>query len=116
MASDAAKEFWIECISNAAEECSLTLSPEQLDSMANYVQVSHENYGQAFYSPPASDRLSEIQREHSAAIHAMKNDADRAERNAKDAIRKLARVHRDDHITIEDGGVFRHGGRTERIV
>lgn len=48
-------EYWKECISIAADECDLSLTSEQLEYLADSASGSHENYGMAFYSPPASD-------------------------------------------------------------
>lgn len=36
--------YWRECIGNAAEECSLSLTEEQLDALADAAQSGHENY------------------------------------------------------------------------
>ena|ERR1700722_19783214 len=54
-------EYWQECISDALEEAGLTASQKQISTIAEHVQGSHENYGMAFYSPPAGEHLrSEI--------------------------------------------------------
>lgn len=50
-------DFWRECISNAAEDCGLTLTDEQIFVLAAAVEGGHENYSQAFYSPPAGEYL-----------------------------------------------------------
>lgn len=44
-------EFWHECMSQAADECKVTLTGEQLDCFAESAKVAHENYGMAFYQP-----------------------------------------------------------------
>lgn len=48
-------DYWLECVSQAAEECDATLTQEQLECIANAVQGSHENYGMAFYQPPINE-------------------------------------------------------------
>jgi hypothetical protein len=45
-------EYWTEALSQALEECGATLTDEQLASVAASLQISHENYGMAFYTPP----------------------------------------------------------------
>ena len=51
-------DYWKECIGEAADECGLSLTDEQLDCLAGSVQSGHENYGMAFYSPPAGEYLT----------------------------------------------------------
>ena len=55
------KDYWQECIAIAAEECDLKLTPEQLDYLAGAAENGHEHYGMAFYSPPPSERMSQIE-------------------------------------------------------
>ena len=52
-------DYWKECISLAAEDCGLAMTSEQLESLADSVQGGHENYGMAFYSPPAHERMDD---------------------------------------------------------
>ncbi len=44
-------KFWAECIAEAASECGLSLTSEQLECMAEHVKGAHECYGMAFYQP-----------------------------------------------------------------
>jgi hypothetical protein len=100
----------------AAEECDLKLTPEQLDYLASSAESGHDHYGMAFYSPPDSDRINDIERELKAKIKAQQEEHERYVRNAETAVKQALRVHRDDPVTIgERGEVLRHGGRTERI-
>jgi hypothetical protein len=109
-------DYWKECIAIAAEECELALTPEQLNYLAEAAESGHEHYGMAFYSPPPSDRLNDIEREWKAKLKAVQDDHERYVRNSETAIKQALRVHRDDQVTIgEYGEVLRHGGRTERI-
>lgn len=55
-------DYWKETLSDAAQECGLTMNGEQLTCLAEAAQGAHENYGMAFYSPPASDRIADIER------------------------------------------------------
>ena len=109
-------EYWKESISIAAEECELSMTPEQLAYIADAVSGGHEHYGMAFYSPPASDRIGDIEREWKAKLKSKQDELERYSQNAETAVKRALRVHRDDQVSIgEHGEVLRHGGRTERI-
>lgn len=109
-------DYWKECISIAADECELTLTPEQLTYLADSVSGGHENYGMAFYSPPPSERMHDIEREWKAKLKAQQDEHERYVNNAETAIKQALRVHRDDQVSIgSHGEVLRYGGRTERI-
>jgi len=76
--------------------------------------VKHE--GQAFYTPPASDRYSQIEREWKAKYDSLKAEYDRYQETAGKTLGRVLRQHRDDHVFMtDDGEVFRSGGRTEQI-
>ena len=110
------RDYWKECIAIAAEECDLKLTPEQLDCLAESVEGGHENYGMAFYSPPPSERLREIEDGWKAKLKAQQDEHERYVRNAGIAVKQALQVHFSDPVTIgEYGEVLRHGGRTERI-
>jgi hypothetical protein len=109
-------DYWCECISLAAEECGLALTKEQLECLADSAEAGHEHYGMAFYSPPASDRLSDIDREWKAKLSALQREFDNYRSNAETAVKKALRQHSDAQVTIGAyGEVLRHGGRTEQI-
>ncbi len=109
-------EYWEECISEAANQCNLTLTPEQLKCLAENVQCNHENYGMAFYSPPASDRCNEIDREWKRKFDVLQREFGSYKGNAETAVKKALRQHTDANVSIgEYGEVTRYGGRTERI-
>lgn len=109
-------EYWKECISIGAEECELSMTPEQLAYIADAVSSGHEHYGMAFYSPPASDRIGAIEREWQAKLKAKQDEHERYAQNAETAVKRALRVHCDDQVSIgRHGEVLRHGGRTERI-
>lgn len=112
----AQQDYWQECISIAAEECELKLTPEQLTYLAEAVEGGHEHYGQAFYSPPASDRLDDIEREWKAKHAALQREFDAYRGNAETAVKKALGQYDDVQVSIgEYGEVLRHDGRTERI-
>ena len=109
--------YWAECISDAADGCGLQLTAEQLAELADGVRIAHEQYSMAFYSPPSTDRLSEIERRHEEEASQIKARLERAEEGAKTAIRRALGIHSDALISItDDGEVYRHEGRTEQIL
>lgn len=109
-------DYWEECIAQAAEECGLTLTPEQLEFMTDAVEGGHEHYGMAFYSPPSSDRYADIEREWKAKYDALQREFDKYRGNAETAVKMALRQYSDANVTIgENGEVLRHGGRTVQI-
>lgn len=112
----AQKDYWKECISIAAEECDLALTPEQLEYLADGAESGHEHYGMAFYSPPSSDRYAQIEREWEAKYKALRKEFDKYQDNAETAVKVALRQHRDTHVSIgEHGEVRKHDGRSDRI-
>jgi len=112
----AVKDYWRECISIAAEECELTLTPEQVEHIADTVEGAHENYGMAFYSPPASDRLADIERGWKAKYDALQREFDRYRGNAETAIKQALRQPSDAVVAIgPHGEVRKYDGRSDRI-
>lgn len=112
----AQRDYWQECMAIAAEECDLKLTPEQLDCLASSAESGHEHYGMAFYSPPPSERLSEIEDGWKKKLKALQAEFDRYKDNAETAVKQALRVHREDHVSIEPHGeVLMHGGHTVRI-
>ena len=109
-------DYWKEFISLGAEECELALTSEQLAMLAESVQGGHENYGMAFYSPPASDRLNDIEREWKTKLKRLQDEHDAYRNNAETAVKRALRQHDDSLVTIgEYGEVLRHDGRTTQI-
>ena len=109
-------DYWKECISIAADECGAVLTDTQIAAIAESVEGGHENYGMAFYSPPASDRYRQIEREWEAKYKSLQREFDAYRGNAETAVKKALRQYDDAQVTIgEYGEVLRHGGRTERI-
>lgn len=109
-------EYWIECLSIAADECGASLTTEQRDFIASAIKDGHDTYGMAFYSPPASDRLNEIESEWKAKLDRLQKQFDIYMGNAETAVKKALRQYPDANVTIgEDGEVHRHDGRTTQI-
>lgn len=40
-------DYWEECISEACEDAGLTVTQEQVDTIASWVEGAHDNYGMA---------------------------------------------------------------------
>lgn len=113
------RDYWKECIAIAAEECPtpIVLTSEQLDYIAESVEGGYENYGQAFYSPPASDRLNAIEAEWKQKYAALKADFDNYKRGSEKAIRNALHLHHDANIGINaEGEVHSYGGRIVQIL
>ena len=109
-------QYWRECIASGADECGLVLTDEQLRCLADAAECGHENYGQAFYSPPASDRIAVIEREWKDKLKVAETAAEKYRKNAETAIKQALGQRSDENVSIEEyGEVFRHGGRTVQI-
>lgn len=109
-------DYWKECIAEAACDCGLAITEDQLNALAEAVQSGHENYGMAFYSPPSTDRISEIEREHKQKLAELERKHEKYRENAEEAVRMALRQRVDENVSIgEHGEVFRHGGRTTQI-
>lgn len=112
----AQSDYWSECISEAADECGVELTAEQLAVFARTVEGGHECYGMAFYSPPPSDRLNQIDRDWQKRFDALQAEFDVYRGDAETAVRRALRQYSDANVSIgENGDVFRHGGRTDQI-
>lgn len=110
------EDYWRECVADAAEECGATLTTEQVNAIAHSVEGAHENYGMAFYSPPSSDRVSEIEREGNAKLARLQAEFDAYRNDAETAVKRALRQWPDANVGIgKNGEVNRYGGRIERI-
>lgn len=117
MTRDIVLNYWEECISNAAEDCGLAITPEQVTALANDVKSAHENYGMAFYSPPSTDRIQAIEREGNAKAARVQAEFDAYQRGAEKAMKRALRLFSDVNISInEKGEVHRYGGRITQIL
>lgn len=109
-------DYWKECISHAADECGLSLTAEQIDTMATAVQVGHENYHMAFYSPPSTDRLKEMEKEYNKILIAKEIELETFKAKSNLALKKALNQYDDVNLVVgEHGEVYRCGGRTEQI-
>jgi hypothetical protein len=110
-------DYWAECISNAAGECGVNLTSQQLEWISEAVDGAHENYGMAFYSPPPSDRIAVIEREGKAKLESLQKDFDLYRHGSESAMKTALQVHHQDNLYItNDGEVFISGGETVQIL
>jgi hypothetical protein len=109
--------YWIETIESSLDECGIVATREQIKKIAENVQISHENYGLSFYSPPSEDRIYDIQRENEKKINNIQSENKKSELAAKTAIsRMLNYKYRPEQIIIQNNGdVFAYDGRTTQI-
>lgn len=108
--------YWKECISIAADECDLSMTEEQLSYLSCAASSGHEHYSMAFYSPPASDHLNEIEREWKRKYDELQNEFDKYKGNAETAVKRALRQHFDANVSIgEHGEVTRYDGRITQI-
>lgn len=109
-------EYWEECVASSFDEHKITATLSQLKAVANDVKGGHENYGMAFYSPPASDRMADIEREWKKKYNDLRREFDRYRHNAETAVKQALKQYDDANVSIgEDGEVTRYDGRTTRI-
>jgi hypothetical protein len=111
-----ANDYWAECISEAASDCGLSLTKEQLGVLAHAVEMGHEHYGMAFYSPPSTDRINDIEREYKAKIAKLEADLKAYRHNAETAIKQALGQPLNASVSIgEHGEVTRYDGRFSTI-
>lgn len=110
------RDYWEECLASSFEEHGVTTTPEQLKAITTDVENGHDNIGIAFYSPPLSDRISDIKKEWKMKYESLEREFAKYRGNAETAVKVALHQYSDAQVSIEENGeVFRHGGRTERI-
>lgn len=109
-------DYWKEAISDAAQSCDLRLTHEQLACLAETIESAHENYGMAFYSPPSTDRISDIERAWKAKLEAKEKELEQYRANVDAALKRALNQRSDAQLSIgEYGAVFCYNGRVEQI-
>lgn len=110
------KDYYAECINDAADEIGLKITADQAKYIGEAVEAAADNIGMAFYSPPASDRYAQIEREWEARYKALDKEFNTYRGNAETAVKVALNQHRDAHVSIgENGEVRRFDGRSDRI-
>lgn len=63
--TSAMRAYWTECVSQAMDDCGLLATPEQIESIAEAVEIGHENYGVAhgYDCIPNPDKLEIVKLE-----------------------------------------------------
>lgn len=82
------RDYWRECLSAAADEAGQAIPDDLLDHLAESCVGAHDNYGMAFYSPPPSDRLNEIEREWRQKCERLEAEFERYRAGAEKAIKR----------------------------
>jgi hypothetical protein len=109
-------DYYREGLAESFDEHGIKATSEQLNAIAADVAGYAENESMAFYTPPWSDRQSDIEREFKAKYKSLQDEFDKYRCNAEKAVGKALRQYDDSRISIgEYGEVFRHDGRTEQI-
>ncbi len=99
------KEYWVECISLAADECGLVLTKEQLACLAESAAMGHAHYGMAFYSPSSSERIESIEDDYKKKLDALQRKFDAYTADSESAVKRALRMRDDDIASIGRGGV-----------
>ena len=108
--------YWEDCITYAADEAGISLTYNEVTQLAEGVMGGHENYGMAFYSPPASDRMETIEREWQEKLKRLQDELDTYRTDAETAIKKALRQYSDANVEIgKHGEVLRYGGSIDKI-
>ncbi len=96
-------DYWQEAVACALDEVGVSLTKENLEKVARSMETSHENYGQAFYSPPASERIADIERGWKAKVEAVEAAA---ERYRRDFVKNICTRHNVEpsQVTLEGNG------------
>lgn len=109
-------DYYAEGLSESFDEQGIVANAEQIRAVAKDIELYVEHQSMAFYSPPASDRLNEIEREWKKKYDDLKREFEKYQGNAETAVKTALRQNRDAQVTIGAyGEVTRHGGRSERI-
>lgn len=103
--NEAQQAYWEEVVAQSAESCGLTLTKDQLETLAYDVSAAHEHYSQAFYEPSPCDRLKEIEDEHRRKRAADRDQHERTIREAEDTFARVLGIR--DGVTLgRDGAVY----------
>lgn len=102
--SDKRVDYWMECIAEAAQECDADLTESQLECIAESVAMGHECYGMAFYTPPPSDRIAEVEREWKKKYDKLKKRFDDFMERYDKGIRNLAGLRKGAHYDVHEDG------------
>jgi len=109
-------DYYAEYLSDCFTDFKIEVTNEQLHEIAEGLLISIDCESQAFYTPPASDRYAEIDREWKQKYDALRKEFDKYVGNAENAIKKALRQPSDANVGIgEYGEVTRYDGRSTQI-
>ena len=100
-------DYWGECVALGCEEAGIAITREQIKELAAFVESGHENYGQAFYSPPATDYFEHEKRKQADLLKEARDELERYRSNAEAAVRRALNLRSDTHVTITPNGYAR---------
>lgn len=101
-------DYWVECISIAAEENNIKLTKEEIGILADAAENGHECYGQTFNEPPARDYYSGVEDDLRKKIKDLQAELDEYRDGAAKAVRRVGkigygydlRVHKDGSVDV----------------
>jgi hypothetical protein len=95
-------EYWEECISEAFDDAGITASEAQIETVASWVEGSHDNYGMAHghdcIPNPENAEIKELQQE----IKRLRNEHDRADEKSDKRLVDVRVSHRIQVIKLQD--------------
>lgn len=98
------KDYYAEAVGQSFDENGIVATSEQINAVADDISIAIEHESMAFYSPPASDRYNEIEREWKAKYEALRKEFDAYVGNAETAVKRIGRLHSDANISIGQYG------------
>lgn len=115
------EKYWEETLSEAFEgagayELYSQLTPEQRESIAKSLRISEECKSLAFYTPPASDRYNEIEREYKAKIKALEEQSRKQYEQLTNALGSVLKLDPAKLSLNRDGGIDYTCGRSYEVV
>lgn len=97
-------DYWSEAVSEALDSVGIEASSGQIKEIAEGMSISHENYGMAFYSPPASDYFDREVDEWKRKYKALQEELEQYQANAERAVKRAYKLSQDVPISIEKYG------------
>jgi hypothetical protein len=103
MAENAKIGYWKECIGQAAGECGLTMTDEQLMCLAQSAKDGHECYETGFHSPQY-DRTPDVGQELKSKYKMLERKFEDYKISAEAEVRRALRLGGGTGISISSSG------------
>lgn len=104
-------DYYAEGLDDSFAEHGVTATPEQIKAVSIDVAGYAEHEGQAFYTPPWSDRISDIERDWQTKYAALEKEFGKYRGDAELAVGKALKQYSDASLSIGPyGEVLRHDG------